>query len=891
MTYKQGDIILEKYRIEELIGRGAFAEVYRVTHMELNVPRALKVLHREAPGVGSTEFSDFQGRFQLEAQLGAKLNSPTPHPNLLQVHDFHKDGDQLYLEMEYAPGGSLAERIAKAKHEKIPFPIDEAVRIAIDIAIGLAELHNLDAVHRDLKPTNILFDDKGRAKVADFGLAQVPGGPSMRTRLGSLAPAHPGTPGYMSPEQENTNKYLSSASDIYALGAILFELLTGRIYKNQPGTKVSSLRDEVSTCLDDLIARSLTKVPEERPSNGSQLVDLLEGCTNKKKFPIWSIVTAGVVLLVVFGLFLGGILPPSLDPMPGAQEDTTTSQPIATSTVIYVSSPSPQPTLTFTPAPTLTSTHTPSSTATEEPAAELVELPAVLYDLFVDPKLTFSEVFDTLSDEYWTYRGVTTFNKGALEINGDNWSDLLLRSSNSITNGECMFVDYYFYPGLDDIRLGITSGEHNTESYKRIALNINDGPHFFLQEAEEWVVNDQVSLGADPETWYNLLIIVDQVGDVKIIISERDNPDRRVEWKTTPPDLEGDAWGFHALAGTGTLQLENYGECSLGSKKTAPTQDLPIESDFLACQIVAGAENAETPYYAEAWKGVIQAEAELGIQGKLYGAFQAEEYYSTLNIAIDEGCDLLIPIGFWDTDPIIAVAEENPSLPIVIPDMFWVETPNIRTSSYMANEAAYLAGYLAAGMTETGKVAVFGGTNWDAVADFMDGYALGVAGYNDTHNLAVTLLGWDIVARDGLFVGNYDNENDGISMTDELLAEGADIIFPVAGTVGIGTLMTLNEQESGWLIGSDVDWSEFYPEYAENILVSVLKKMSSFVYDSIQLAVEGNFQGGKFVGTLENGGVDIVYGSMWGAQIPADLKTEIIERKFEIISGDIKTKP
>ena len=86
--HQPGDILLDKYRIEALIGRGAFAEVYRVTHLALRVPRALKILRRDAPGIGSTEFSDYRGRFELEAQLGARLNSPTPNPHLIQVFDF-----------------------------------------------------------------------------------------------------------------------------------------------------------------------------------------------------------------------------------------------------------------------------------------------------------------------------------------------------------------------------------------------------------------------------------------------------------------------------------------------------------------------------------------------------------------------------------------------------------------------------------------------------------------------------------------------------------------------------------------------------------------------------------------------------------------------------------
>jgi serine/threonine protein kinase len=181
--------------------------------------------------------------------------------------------------MEYAAGGSLQTRLDQARQERRPLPIDECVRIALDIAQGLAAIHPLDIVHRDLKPSNILFDEQGRAKVADLGLAQVPGGPSLRSVISQGVP-HPGTPGYMSPEQEKTYGHLTPASDVYALGLLLFEMLTGRMYRNvRPGTRVRTLREEVPEWLDDLVARMLAQNPEERPWDGAEVIELLTNPT------------------------------------------------------------------------------------------------------------------------------------------------------------------------------------------------------------------------------------------------------------------------------------------------------------------------------------------------------------------------------------------------------------------------------------------------------------------------------------------------------------------------------------------------------------------------------------------------------------------------------------
>ena len=273
MALQPGQLIVNgKYRIEALIGEGAFGEVYLAMHLDLKQSRALKILRRDRPGVGSTEVAAYEQRFLLEAQLGARLT----HPNLIRVYDFERDGAMLILGMDYAPGGSLADRIKRARADRHPIPVMEAVRIGLDIAEGLAVLHDQDIVHRDLKPGNILLDAAGRARVADLGLAQTPADFSQREELGSLAPVHPGTPAYMSPEQLTSRAYLTSASDVYALGCVLFEVLTNRPYQNQPpGTRADSLRPKLPGWLTELVGRLLAPVSTERPWNGRAVVEPL----------------------------------------------------------------------------------------------------------------------------------------------------------------------------------------------------------------------------------------------------------------------------------------------------------------------------------------------------------------------------------------------------------------------------------------------------------------------------------------------------------------------------------------------------------------------------------------------------------------------------------------
>ncbi len=275
MTYAPGDILLEKYRIEALLGQGAFGEVYRVTHTRLMVTRAVKVLRRDAPGLGSRDYAEIQERFLLESRLGARLNNPLPNPHLLQVFDCHVSEEVCLLEMDYAAGGSLAERLQIARQAGQPMQVKEAVQIAAEVAGGLAALHRHDIIHRDLKPSNILFDEKGHARLSDLGLAQAPGGPSLRSQFSEPRP-HPGTPGYMSPEQENSGKTLKPPSDIYCLGLVLFEMLTGRNYTFlEPGTHAKSLRAEIPPALDELLGKLLAENPRERPWDGEKTASLL----------------------------------------------------------------------------------------------------------------------------------------------------------------------------------------------------------------------------------------------------------------------------------------------------------------------------------------------------------------------------------------------------------------------------------------------------------------------------------------------------------------------------------------------------------------------------------------------------------------------------------------
>ena len=177
--YQAGEIVLGKYQILKKIGQGGFGEVYLCKHLQLKTFCALKVLRRDLPGMHENYFNEIRDRFVIEARLGEKLN----HPNVVKASDFGKEHENYILALEYASSGSLLDLLAKTGN----LPVEQALRIAVEMASGLAAIHALDVVHRDLKPSNILFDQNQQAKIADLGLAQLSGGASMRSFLGSFS--------------------------------------------------------------------------------------------------------------------------------------------------------------------------------------------------------------------------------------------------------------------------------------------------------------------------------------------------------------------------------------------------------------------------------------------------------------------------------------------------------------------------------------------------------------------------------------------------------------------------------------------------------------------------------------------------------------------------------
>jgi len=255
-------VIAGRYRLHELLGRGGMSEVWRAEDLELGRDVAIKLLAPDAD----------RARFEREARAVASL----AHPNVMQLYDYGESEGRPYMVLEYVPAGTLEDRLRAGR----PLPDGETYEIAVGIASGLAHAHSRGVVHRDLKPANVLFDEEGRPKVADFGIARLAAGEGTLTEAGTLL----GTAAYISPEQAS-GEPAGTASDVYSFAVMLYRMLTGRLpfessdpmelvlmHRDTPPPPLTQFRRDVPGTLESTAMLALSKDPSERPPDGGALL-------------------------------------------------------------------------------------------------------------------------------------------------------------------------------------------------------------------------------------------------------------------------------------------------------------------------------------------------------------------------------------------------------------------------------------------------------------------------------------------------------------------------------------------------------------------------------------------------------------------------------------------
>jgi serine/threonine protein kinase len=270
---------LGKYRIMEPLGRGGMAQVYRAYHPQLDRYVAIKVLRSDL-----VEEAEFLARFRREAQSVAHLR----HENVVQVHDFDVEGAVYYMVMELLEGDTLKVRLNEYRARGERMPTGEMLRITLDALHGLAYANSEGIVHRDIKPANILLTKRGQAVLTDFGIAQIVGGTNY-TVSGALM----GTLAYMAPEQglEGTT---GIHSDIYSLGIVFYEMLTGRPpfdadtplailmkHVNDPLPLPRTINQDIPESFERVVLKALAKKPDDRFQTADEMIQALEAAATE----------------------------------------------------------------------------------------------------------------------------------------------------------------------------------------------------------------------------------------------------------------------------------------------------------------------------------------------------------------------------------------------------------------------------------------------------------------------------------------------------------------------------------------------------------------------------------------------------------------------------------
>lgn len=302
-------------------------------------------------------------------------------------------------------------------------------------------------------------------------------------------------------------------------------------------------------------------------------------------------------------------------------------------------------------------------------------------------------------------------------------------------------------------------------------------------------------------------------------------------------------------------------------------------------------------FNASSWSGAqAAAKANSAIKVEYLPANSSADFKVNIKKFVDNKCDLIIGVGFAISSAIVESAKANPTVKYAVVDdagldgFPGVPVANVKGITYSTDQAAFMAGYLAAGVTKTGKVATYGGAPYPTVTIFMDGFAKGVAHYNKIKGKKVEVLGWDTVKKTGEFIGDFGNTAKALQTSKNFEQAGADIILPVAGGLGAVTAQNSMTSKKSKVIWVDTDGFVSANKYRSVLLTSVMKGLGNSVKSVIDDVQAGKFTNSAYVGTLKNGGTTIAPYHDLIRQVPTALRKEVTSLRTGIISGKISVK-
>jgi len=321
-------------------------------------------------------------------------------------------------------------------------------------------------------------------------------------------------------------------------------------------------------------------------------------------------------------------------------------------------------------------------------------------------------------------------------------------------------------------------------------------------------------------------------------------------------------------------------------------------SGFLAGEVTDTGGIDDRSFNASAWQGLQDAQKETGMQIQYLQSTNESDYVPNIQQFVQKNAGIIVTVGFLMGDATKAAAAQDPNQRFAIVDYSYdPPLPNVLGLTFQTDQDAFLGGYLAAAMSKTGKVGTFGGMNIPPVTIYMYGFVAGVRYYNQQTGKHVQALGWDPETKQGTFTNDFTNQAKGKAVTQALMNQGADIIFPVAGSVGLGSAAAVLQHNQAspsrpvYMEWVDTDGYVSAPQYRKLFITSVTKDIAVSVRDAAKMAQAGTFKGGNYLGTLANGGVALASYHDFQNKIPASVQAAIEKIKQGIIDGTISVDP
>ncbi|HYN95157.1 MAG TPA: BMP family ABC transporter substrate-binding protein [Pilimelia sp.] len=327
--------------------------------------------------------------------------------------------------------------------------------------------------------------------------------------------------------------------------------------------------------------------------------------------------------------------------------------------------------------------------------------------------------------------------------------------------------------------------------------------------------------------------------------------------------------------------------------------DAPEENDaggnaaekYTACMVTDVGGIDDRSFNTSAWNGIKAAAADdANIESKYVASSQEADYETNLTQYVNQDCNFILAVGGLMANATTKIAKANANQQFGIVDAK-LDATNVYPMQFDTAQAAFLAGYLAAGYTKSGKVGTYGGMKIPPVTIFMDGFADGVAHYNQVKGKSIQVLGWNKASQNGSFTNDFVKQDEGKKVGDTLVAQGVDVIMPVAGGAGLGTAAAAQAAAGKYaVIWVDVDGCESAEQYCSTFLTTVVKNIPDAVQDAVTKGAkkESLASAAGFLGTLENNGVSLAPYHEFDSKVPAALKGEVDKLKADIIAGTVK---